>query len=190
MQTCVTAQFISGTSLIAYHVKLIANIKTWQSAIWQTNCNLANIKTSYGDSPSSRMSDLCLAFQETLREEIDGAVSNTPCLVCHQAIGLHAHAPAAGKEDISFFSSPAYHWLSLKILSLTGQCMCMTSSSSEESSGHVSEESTDESSYGSTDESSYGSEDGEEIHSKIVTNTWEKQECRPNQEKEETRKQE
>ena len=48
----------------------------------------------------------------------------------------------------------------LKTLSLTGQCMYTTSSSSEESSGNVSEESTDESSYVSTD--------GEEINSKIV----------------------
>ena len=48
----------------------------------------------------------------------------------------------------------------LKTLSLTGQCMYTTSSSSDESSGNVSEESTDESSCGSTD--------GEEIHSKIV----------------------
>jgi hypothetical protein len=81
-------------------------------------------------------------------------------------------------NDISFFSSPAYHWLfstqeeripqsqhkslvqHLKTLSLTGQCMYTTSSSSDESSGNVSEDSTDESSCGSTD--------GEEIHSKIV----------------------
>jgi hypothetical protein len=56
-------------------------------------------------------------------------------------------------------------------LSLTGQCIDTTYSSSEESTGNVSEESTNESSYGSeksTDESSCGSIDGEEIHSKIV----------------------
>ena len=59
----------------------------------------------------------------------------------------------------------------LKTLSLTGQCIDTTYSSSEESTGNVSEESTNESSYGSeksTDESSCGSIDGEEIHSKIV----------------------